>query len=236
MVEFYDNDDRERLYKDIEGSRYITWHSELTRAIYNKYKVSGLDICIFETITMYYDSHKQQPYKGSFADLAKLCNCNRSSVVDSIHALLQWKLIMALDSDKTNTKLEYIPNVKQLHKILVAYISTKHTNAPKIKRCKMEAIQADKRRGQPNKVTPPEAIPHRQVAGSVAVPSPVNSSTPEAIATRPKRLSFEERRKRYKEEDRRTNMIVEMDMYINEAILLFEESKTDAENFQKQWG
>jgi hypothetical protein len=202
MEKYFENEERERLYTDTEGSRYIMWHTELTRAIYNKYKVSGLDICIFETIAMYYDSHKQKPYKGSFADLAKLCNCNRLNVGGSIHALLQWKLIIALDSDKTNTKLEYIPNVKQLRKILVAYISPKHTNAPKIKRCK-EVTEAKPKR-HTRKVTPPappitqEAVPSPESPTPAVPESPIAESQTNSIPSneRPHRQPRPERHAR----------------------------------------
>lgn len=124
----YGDEQPEKLHKDLShhGSFWVVWDIDLQKAISQRYRLSALDICIFQDIAMYYDSHKQNPRPASYSDFANWYSYTQTSVRDTIKQLIRWELIFVIKVGKGRGKSEYSPNVKYLHKLLIDYLKIKN--------------------------------------------------------------------------------------------------------------
>jgi hypothetical protein len=103
------------------GAYWVIWDVDLQKAIAYKYRLSALEILIFQEIAMYYDSHNKKPCAQSYRDFSKTYGYTQQAVKNGIEMLLEIKLILQIEERKGTAKSKYVPNVERLHEIYDEY-------------------------------------------------------------------------------------------------------------------
>lgn len=122
--------ENKRLYVDVSQwgapTRYVTFSIDLMDMLIEQ-NLSSIEMNLFLSIAMRYDNaHESQrkPQGYSYADLAELGRCSKNGAVNAIKNLIEKKLILCIGKEKRvgRRKLQYIPNVENIHKVLKAYL------------------------------------------------------------------------------------------------------------------
>ena len=127
------NKENKRLYVDVSQwnapTRYVTWNIDLTDMLI-KQNLSSIEMNLFLSIAMRYDNAHESgrmPQSYSYEDLAKLAWCSKNGAIKAIKNLIDSELIICIGGKERagRKKLQYIPNVENIHKKLKEHITSR---------------------------------------------------------------------------------------------------------------
>ena len=105
-------------------SHYVKFNPEIVPMLYNlDFKLSDLDKGIFLHICVTYD-YRLEPLAYSYDDLARLFNCHKNSVKESLKVLIKHNMIKTVGDRKGRSKRQYLPNIDLIHKLLKEYLDS----------------------------------------------------------------------------------------------------------------
>lgn len=124
------NYENKRLYIDVAQwgapTRYVKLNMDLLLMIWANYSLSNLELCIFLYICMQYDNaheSNRQPIKMSYSDIAEIVKASNIGVKKAVKNLLEYKLLKIIGERKGRAKMQYLPDVENIHKMLKEYVT-----------------------------------------------------------------------------------------------------------------